>query len=197
MGRPKGSFNKKNDDIESKINLEVPMTEAQTLESMETEVDRVRVELEKAKQELKDLEERKEKARTMSSREVSEEEMVIVRKQVAGFAKNAGLKDIIEKQKAYDNVMVTGKFINRRSPGQQVKLTYLKYEDDPVKWYTFEDGKVYTIPRGFCDQLREHYHKPQFIQKSADQFVDPNKPESAISEVDTSNKIYDFVPINF
>ena len=194
MGRNKGSLNKNIIHAESEQKLEVTMTEAATIETIETEIDKVRVELEKTKREL---EEKRSELKSMPAREVSEEEMIIVKKQVAGFAKNAGLKEKIEKQKAYDDVMVTGKFMNRRSPGQTVKLTYLKYETDAVKWYTFEDGKVYTIPRGFADQLNEHYYTPHFIQKSPDQFMDPNKPSSAINDVDTTNKKYAFVPVNF
>jgi hypothetical protein len=91
--------------------------------------------------------------------------------------------------------MITGKFMNRRAPGQTVKLTYLRYETDPVKWYSFEDGKIYTIPRGFADQLNEHYYTPHFIQKQTE--MDPNRPASAIHDVDTSNKKYAFVPVNF
>lgn len=170
------------------------MSDTQTLETLETEVDKVRMELENAKREL---EEKRAEIKKMPVREVDSEEMVIVKKDVAMQSKNAGLKAKIEAQKAYDNVMVTGKFINRRAPGNSVKLTYLKYESDPVKWYTFEDGKVYTIPRGFAEQINEHYYKPGFIQKSPDAFMDPSKPSSAISEVDTSNKIYAFVPIQF
>lgn len=90
---------------------------------------------------------------------------------------------------------MTGKFINRRAPGQSAKLTYLKYADDPVKWYTMEDGKVYTIPRGFADQINEYYYTPHFIQKQG--IMDPNAPSSAIHDVDTSNKKYAFTPINF
>ena len=49
------------------------------------------------------------------------------------------LKEKIEKQKAFDNQKVTGKFINRRHPGKvSEKLLYQKYEDDPVKWYDFQ-----------------------------------------------------------
>ena len=84
--------------------------------------------------------------------------------------------------------------MNRRAPGNPAKLTYMKYADDPVKWYTFEDGKVYTIPRGFADQINEYYHRPIFIQKEGE--LDPSNP-SQIHAVDTSNKSYAFVPVEF
>src|SRR5208337_3979947 len=119
-----------------------------------------------------EIEEKKIQLKSMPAREIDEEEMLIIKKQVSGHSKNAGLKETIEKQKAYDNVQVTGKFINRRAPGQAAKLTYLKYNDDPVKWYNFEDGKVYTIPRGFADQINEAYYTPHFTQKQGP--MDPN-----------------------
>ena len=191
MGRKKGSLNKINKNLQSDHKDEVIMSETQVLETIETEIDLKRQELERVKVELAEVHEK------LQRREIDQEERRIIDKQVEGHAKGNGLKEKIEKQKAYDDVMVTGKFINRRHPGSAVKLTYMKYESDPVKWYDFEDGKVYTIKRGFCDQIKDHYYKPSFIQKSPDEFMDPSKPGSAISAIDTSNKLYDFVPINF
>ena len=109
------------------------------------------------------------------------------------------LKEKIEKQKAFDNQKVTGKFINRRHPGKvSEKLLYQKYEDDPVKWYDFQDGGVYTIPRGFADQINEHYYTPIFNQKQGEQRLSSNLGDnSAISDVDTSKKKYSFVPVGF
>lgn len=187
MGR-----HKKIKNIQLEEKTEVVMSDTMTLENLEAEVDQTRIELEKVKREL---EEKKHELKAMPMREVDEEEMVIVKKQVTHTSKNAALKEKIAKQKAFDDVMVTGKFINRRSPGNPAKLLYQKYEDCPVKWYTFEDGKVYTIPRGFADEIKEHYHTPHFIQKQG--IMDPNAPSSAIHDVDTSNKKYDFVPVSF
>ena len=196
MGRKKGSLNKKNDNVNIKENIEVNMTETITeesaLESVQTEIDLARVELEKVKLEI---EEKKNEYKFESKREISPDEQKIVDKQVTKINVNKSLQKKIEKQKEHDNQKVTGRFMNRRSPGQGVKLTYFKYPDDPVKWYQFEDGKIYTIPRGFADQLNDHYHTPIFIQKQGE--MDPNRPQSAIHEVDTSNKKYAFVPTNF
>lgn len=168
------------------------------LDGLETDIDRARRELEDTKREIQ---EKKDELKRMPMREVDADEMLIVKKQQSVSVKNAGLKEKIEKQKAYDSVMVTGKFMNRRSPGNSVKLTYLKHQDDPVKWYTLEDGKVYTIPRGFADQLNGGteddpcYYTPHFTQKPGE--MDPNKPVSAIHNIDTSNKKYAFVPVGF
>ena len=173
-------------------NQEAFMTKETELENFQTEIDLAREELEKTKREI---EEKKKELETCGRREISEQEKKIVEKQITATNERNASNSLIEKQKAFDNVMVTGKFINRRSPGQPAKLTYLKYIDDPVKWYLMEDGKVYTIPRGFADQINEYYHTPHFIQKQGP--MDPNAPSTQIHEVDTSNKKYSFVPINF
>lgn len=183
---------KKINIVDSKEKQEVNMTTTLELESLQQELDKARQELESTKVEI---ESKKKELQSNPRRELDAQEIAIMDRQHNMKMDKGALKEKIEKQKAFDNVMVTGKFINRRSPGNSVKLTYMKYEDDPVKWYVLEDGKVYTIPRGFVDQIREHYHRPNFTQKQG--LMDPNQPTSAIHEVDTSQKLYDFVPIGF
>jgi len=189
---------KKIKSLQVEKNPEVNMSDTQTLDSVQTELDLARQELERTKLEI---EEKKSQMKAMPAREVTEDEMLIVKKQVTMSSEKLALKAKIEKQKSYDSVMVTGKFMNRRSPGKSEKLAYMKYDTDPVKWYVFEDGKVYTIPRGFADQLNGGseddpcYYTPHFIQKPGE--MDPNKPSSAIHHVDTTNKKYAFVPVNF
>lgn len=164
------------------------------VESFRKELDVIRIELERARAEMKELEIKKKELISLPLRELSPEEQRIKDRQVAGFVKNDSLRNKIEAQKAFDNVKVTGRFMNRRAPGNSAKLTYMKYVDDPVKWYTFEDGKVYTIQRGFADQINDYYHRPIFIQKEGE--LDPSNP-SQIHAVDTSNKNYAFVPVTF
>lgn len=167
--------------------------ESVVLETIETNVDLKRKELEKINVEI---EEKKAKLKKMERREISAEERAISDKQVTSQVKGSALKEKIEKQKAHDDKMLTGRFINRRHPGKKSeKLTYLKYDTDPVKWWDFEDGKVYTIPQGFVEQIKEHYYVPYFTQKQGP--MDPNQPASQIHHIDTSNKKYDFVPVNF
>jgi hypothetical protein len=187
MGRKR-----KNNVIQEEMKLEGTMSGEETLETIQKEIDKARVELETTKREV---EEKKLEMQRKPYRELDKDEERIVEKQVTMSNERESLKAKIEAQRAYDSELVTGKFMNRRAPGQTVKLTYLKYETDPVKWYEFQDGKVYTIPRGFAEQLNEHYHTPHFIQKQGD--MDPNRPSSAIHEVDTSNKKYAFVPVTF
>ncbi len=187
MGRPK-----KIKPLQIEQKQEVIMSEANVLDSLETEIDLKRQELEKVKNEI---EEHKHSMKALPMREIDADEMILVKKQQSRSNESRAFEEKLAKQKQSDNVMVTGKFINRRVPGQPAKLTYLKYEDDPVKWYTLEDGKVYTIPRGFADQINDHYHMPKFIQRTEP--MDPSAPQSQIQEVDTSNKKYAFVPIAF
>ena len=174
------------------------MSEAEVLESLETEIDQKRIELEKIKVELQ---EKEIELKKLPNREYSDEEIIITKKQITLSVEKQALKEKIEKQKAHDNQKVTGRFMNLRCKGQSIKLPYIKYPDDLVKLWEFEDGKVYTIPRGFCDQLNgeeenlpSHYI-PRFIKN--DEPMDPNKPQSQISNIDTSNKKYAFVPVGF
>ena len=146
MGRRKGSLNKKSEEIQDEKN-EVVMSDVATMEpiateavldSVQTEVDLARAELERLKYQI---EEKKKEFEFVPRRDISPEEKRISEKQVTMTNENKSANQLIEKQKAWDNQLVTGKFINRRAPGQPAKLTYLKYADDPVKWYTFQDGK--------------------------------------------------------
>ena len=172
---------------------EVCMTQTIELENLQQEIDKARIELEQTKL---DIEERKKQAQAINPRrEHDEGDLRAQDRATTATSAKAAAAEQIEKQKALDNVRVTGKFINRRVPGQKVKLTYMKYIDDPVKWYELEDGKVYTLPRGFVDQINDYYYTPKFTQVQG--FVDPENPGSAIHEVDNSNKKYAFIPLNF
>ena len=124
--------------------------ETAVLEAVETDIDLKRKELNEINAAI---EEKKSKLKRMERREYSAKENEIADKQISQQVKGNAAKDIIEKQKAFDNVMVTGRFFNLRNPGQAQDLPYIKYSDDPVKLWHFEHGEVYTIPRGFADQL--------------------------------------------
>ncbi len=185
MARPKGSLNKKNNNIELDFDekTEVLMTteQAEELEVIQKELDLARVELEKTRLEI---EAKKQEMKSMP--------MVVKQADApAVIVKDNSLADKIAAQKAYDNQMVTGTFYNLRVKGQQAKLTYMHHADDPVKWTTFQHGAVYTIPRGFADEINNHYHTPHFI-KNEGAIIDPSNPESGIHAVDTSDKMYLF-----
>jgi hypothetical protein len=172
---------------------EVCMTQTVELENLQQEIDKARIELESTKL---DIEERKKQALAINPRrDHDESDLRAQDRSTKSTSAKAAAKEQIEKQKVLDNVRVTGKFLNRRAPGQKVKLTYMLYEDDPVKWYELEDGKVYTLPRGFVNQINEYYYTPHFVHTQGQ--MDSDRPCSAIHEVDTSNKKYSFVPINF
>ncbi len=171
------------------------------VESLQQELDIARQELEKTKLEIAERKHQLNQMKVTPSREISSEEKRISESQIASSSSRTALEDKIYKQKLRDSELVTGRFMNRRAPGQPVKLPYVKHDTDPVKWYPLEDGKIYTIPRGFADQLNGGtdedpcYYTPHFIQKIGE--MDPNKPESAIHAIDSSNKKYAFTPINF
>lgn len=165
------------------------VTEEAQLESLESEIDKARQELERTKLQL---EEKKKQLESMPA---------VTEKNVTTGNSERSLSEKIAAMKAYDCEKVTGKFINRRAPGHVAKLTYMKYADDPVKWYEFRDGGIYTIPRGFADQINEHYYTPHFIQKTASESIlignESAGEMSTIAQVDTSNKKYAFVPQHF
>lgn len=191
---------KKNNSLQIE-EKEVVMTDTAVLDEVQTELDLARVELEKTKSEIAEQKHALELLKKNPRRTLDSQEQEIYEKQVTMSHEKTTLKEKIDRQKAYDSQMVTGRFMNRRAPGQPVKLPYVKYETDAVKWWPFEDGKVYTIPRGFADQLNGGdelnpcYYTPKFNQKQGE--MSPDAPSSAIHSVDTSNTKYSFVPINF
>jgi hypothetical protein len=191
---------KKNKKIQEKSVIDIGMKdmEEKVYESLQQEIDKARIELENTKREI---EETKQAQKKLNNREYSQKELEISEKQISMSDERSSLKDKIERQRIKDSELVTGRFMNRRAPGQSVKLPYLKHVTDPVKWYPLEDGKVYTIPRGFADQLNGGtdddpcYYTPKFTQKQGE--MDPNKPQSAIHSIDSSNKKYAFVAVNY
>ena len=57
-------------------------------------------------------------------------------------------KEEIEEMRIKDRELVRGVFKNNEQPGQPLKFDFLKYPNDNIEQYHFEDGRVYTIPRG-------------------------------------------------
>jgi len=196
MARPKGSLNKKTQQVQlefedtrsldEKTEVYMGVAVEENLEEIQKELDLARVELENTRLEI---ETKKQELKAMPIQAKSVESPAIAIKNTTGLAK-------IAAQKVTDNEMVTGKFYNLRVKGQQAKLTYMHHADDPVKWYVFQHGEVYTIPRGFANEINEHYHTPRFL-KNENVILDPSNPESGIHAVDTSDKMFSFVPLNF
>ena len=192
MGRKRKEIPVKIEPIQNEVPMSISTENETVVESVkiameETQMQALKKELAEAKARLAAL--------RAPARELDEHELALVDRQISRTNNSAALREKIEKQKKIDSEMVTGKFINRRAPGQMAKLTYSRYDTDPVKWYEFQDGKVYTIPRGFADEIREYYHSPVFNQKIGP--MDPNLPDSQIHSVDTSNKKYDFVATSY
>jgi hypothetical protein len=175
------------DEIES-TKQEIAMAKMQ---SEELEQNDIRVELAALKRELQELKRSKSEFQVMPKRELDADESFVYNKHVILSESRKGLKEKIERDRIRDSEMVRGKFINRRAPGKKSQaLTYLRYDTDPVKWYYFNDGGFYTIPRGFMDEINEYYHTPVFVQKQGP--MDPDNPESQIAEVNRDNKKYAF-----
>ena len=195
---------KKEKSLQVEEKNEVVMTEQvviDAIEEAEKELDLKRQELELVKREL---EEKKAELSKVPARVIDEDEKEVMKKHEGQSKEKQSLKEKIERQKAYDNEMVTGRFTNRRVPGQPAKVPYIKYADDPVKWWHFQDGQVYTIPRGLADQLNGGsendpcYYMPRFIQKTGELVPSNTTGEnSQIAQVDTSNKKYMFSPVGF
>lgn len=177
--------------IESK--QEGNMTETAVLENILTEIDLARIELEKTKREIAEKKAEAEKFQYTERplRELSADEKVVVDKHLGLSVERKALAAKIEAQKAHDNQMITGKFLNLRAKGQSAKLCYDKHAGDVPQWITFHHGQVYTIKRGFADQINEYYHTPRFTQKEG-----PDDGSSQIDSVDTSDKKYAFVALN-
>lgn len=165
------------------------------IESANQELDQIRKDLEKAKLELeaKQTEMKLMKVR----RDLDEQELAIMNKQITNGNEKAAKLSALEKQMQFDNVKVTGKFLNQRYPGQTVKLPYVKYATDEAKWYTFHHNKVYTIPRGFADQINEHYARITYRQKENNVISNPDSPGTALENEPVRHQLYAFVPTQF
>lgn len=226
MGRKKGSLNKKNQpiqlDFEDNRNSFEEKTEVcMTLKDQDHEIDQVPAlvdttlsqgaldkenELEDLNRELDEVRIELEKARL--DIEAKKRELAAIPKPVATSdvpaiaVQGLALNEKIASMKERDSVLVTGKFYNLRVKGQSVKLPYVKYGDEPVKWWPFSHGQVYTIPKGFADQINGGsesdpcYYMPTFI-KNEGAIINLDEPGTGIHSVDTSDKKYSFVPLNF
>lgn len=174
------------------------VAENEQLESTLTELDLARVELEKVRKEITD---KKFEFSSLPARELSSDEKVIVDKHLNMSVEKKAALAKLEEQKKRDNEMITGRFLNLRCQGQTIKLPYDKHPGDVAKWHTFEDGKVYTIKKGFADQINGGdeknpcYYKPKFVQREGP--MNPDAPQSQVQDVDCSFKKYAFVPIGY
>jgi hypothetical protein len=167
-------------------------TEEKVLEDLHQEIDQARMELEKTKLEIA------ERKKAMAPvRELDEQEREVQDRMITRGNDRKAKESVIDAQKIHDKEMVTGKFYNLRQPGKiKEPLPYIKYPEDPVKWYFFDHDKVYTIPRGCADQINDYYHTPQFTQKQGE-MTSQDGSASAIHAVDKSKKKYAFLPIGF
>lgn len=163
------------------------------MEDLQSQMDEMRNEMEKLRVEKAQIIEEKK----VYARELDDKEVVLVEKQINNTNKRQALKEKIEAQKKYDNVMVRGKFLNQRAPGQSVKLTYLKYDTDLAKWWPFEHNKIYTIPRGFADQINEYYANIKYNEGKGPTSIEDGAMGEALDHTPVREQIYAFVPVSF
>lgn len=195
MARPKNIKPKKEEPMS--VAVEQPsdsVAQEVQLESLQTEMDLARKELEETKTLI---EARRAELKSMNNREYDKKELEISEKQITQGSEKSALKRKIEAQKEYDCQMVKGRFLNQRSPGQKVKLTYQKYDTDQSKWWEFAHNGIYTIPRGFADQINEYYAKITYAQKQDDVIRNPNEPGTALEHTPVRQQIYSFVPLSW
>ena len=125
-----------------------------------------------------------------SLRDLDPFEKQLVEDQKSAFNMREEGKRLINTKRDFDSQMVKGKFMNLRAPGQPVKLTYHKYSTDIEEgWKTFNHGEIYTIQRGFADQINNHYAKISF-NKGTGQM-------NALEAAPSRSPIYAFVPLEF
>jgi hypothetical protein len=125
-----------------------------------------------------------------SGRELDAFEKQLVEDQKSAYNTREEGKKLIDRKRDIDSQMVRGKFMNLRAPGQPVKLTYHKYSTDIEEgWKTFNHGEIYTIQRGFADQINNHYAKISF-NKGTGQM-------NALEATPSRSPIYAFVPLEF
>lgn len=163
------------------------------MEDLQAQMDEMRNEIEKLRIEKAQIVEEKK----VYARELDAKEIELIEKQVSNTNAKQALREKIEAQKKFDNVMVRGKFLNQRAPGQAVKLTYMKYADDLAKWWTFEHNKIYTIPRGFADQINEYYAKIRFAPGEGPKTTQDGDMGEALDQTPIREQLYAFVPIGF
>ena len=123
-------------------------------------------------------------------RELDDVEKQLVENQKSIYNMREEGKKMIDRKRDVDSQMIKGKFMNLRAPGQPVKLTYHKYATDLEEgWKTFNHGEIYTIQRGFADQINNHYAKISF-NKGTGQM-------NALEATPSRSPIYAFVPLEF
>lgn len=188
MARPKKQSNIQL-NFDEKTEVCMTSVNADDLEQIQKELDLARLELEKTKLDIETNKQLLKNSPVAEVKTINDPNVSV---------KGVALSEKIAAQKIIDSEMITGKFVNVRVKGKSEKLPYHKYADDPVKWYNFDCGKTYTIPRGFADQINGGdetnpcYYTPTFI-KNEGAIINPDEPGSGLHAVDTTNKKFMFV----
>jgi len=99
-------------------------------------------------------------------------------------------KPNLKYQHDRDREIVTGKFVNRETPGGEIQFCFRKYREDKVEKYTMQDGKIYKVPRGVALHVANGCWYPVHSFKQ-DDFG------KASQEIGTKTKRFDFIPLDF
>lgn len=98
-------------------------------------------------------------------------------------------KEKLDKQHKEESRLVTGVFKNLECPGGGLEFPFRKFPQDPIRIYTFEDGKSYEVPLAVakhinktCNEKRHKY----IIDKDGNKTVDvlPNRQRYQFLSVD-------------
>ena len=76
--------------------------------------------------------------------------------------KNEKPKPNLKYQRDKDRELVKGQFHFYEVPGGSISFSFRAYKEDPIEKFTFEDGKVYTIPLGVARHLNKNGWYPQY-----------------------------------
>jgi hypothetical protein len=98
---------------------------------------------------------------------------------------------VIDKQQEQDSQIVEGIFKNREGDGM-VSFSYKKYKDEPVRIYSFENGKTYKIPLGVAN----HINNGTKI-KERDYIVNADGTKDLATFVKNERSRYEFIPTKF
>lgn len=68
-------------------------------------------------------------------------------------AKKKEAKELLAKKHKEDSKLVKGIFKNLEAAGGTVMFPYRIYPQDPIRYYTLEDGKEYEVPIGVAKHI--------------------------------------------
>lgn len=68
--------------------------------------------------------------------------------------------ELCERARKADSKLVKGQFKNLEAPGGSLEFAYRGHRGEPIRVYTFEDGKSYEIPIGVAKHINNDTKVP-------------------------------------